>query len=427
MNNTNDKAVEQLENAFQLFNQYSEKLAGSYEDLEGHVAQLTDELANERDERLTQLAEKELLARRLETLLDALPAGIVVLDSEGYVIQTNPVSREMLGLGSDDAAVECRNWKNIAESTFVIDDKELKLNDGRWVNISARSPGEYPGKIILLSDVTETHTLQRMLSRQDRLSSLGEMVASLAHQIRTPLASALLYITGINHPANDNEEKIAFAKKAKERLCHLERMVDDMLMFAKGEATDSEYIYAEKLFARLKCIVDPDHKSKRITFIIDENIKNVAVRANGDALLSALQNIIDNAFDACSHTDSKESNVEINALLNDQNELEIDIRDNGCGMTEELKQRALEPFFTTKSSGTGLGLAVVNSTITRYGGAVKIVSQNNIGTDFIITLPRTTVNGMLSSNLASKNIETVNNTYALKERLQIPEVTEGVI
>ena len=96
MNSQISGAGEQLENAFQLFNQFSEKLADSYSGLETHVTQLSKELAEERGERLTQLAEKELLAKRLEGLLDALPAGIVVLDSAGYIIQTNPVAREMM-------------------------------------------------------------------------------------------------------------------------------------------------------------------------------------------------------------------------------------------------------------------------------------------------------------------------------------------
>ena len=104
MNSQINGAGKQLESAFQLFNQYSEKLADSYADLESHVSQLSEELAEARNERLIQLAEKEVLAKRLEGLLDALPAGIVVLDANGCITQTNPVAREMLGLASEITA-----------------------------------------------------------------------------------------------------------------------------------------------------------------------------------------------------------------------------------------------------------------------------------------------------------------------------------
>lgn len=101
MSNQITGAEKQLENAFKVFNQISEKLAKSYSGLESQITRLTKELAQERDERLLQLAEKELRTKRLEDLLEALPAGIVVFDSDDYVVQTNPVVREILGLKID--------------------------------------------------------------------------------------------------------------------------------------------------------------------------------------------------------------------------------------------------------------------------------------------------------------------------------------
>ena len=240
MNSQMNKASEQLENAFELFNQFSEKLAGSYGDLESHVTRLTKELAEARSERLIQLAEKEVLAKRLEDLLDALPAGIVVLDADNCITQTNPVARLMLGADMGNKKLCGQNWQSVAKKSIKTDGDELRLLDGRWVNLSAcplciDSTGVNRGKIILISDITETRILQMKLNRQQRLSSLGEMIASLSHQIRTPLSSALLYISTLNHPLNDEKERICFADKAKERLRHLERMVNDMLIFARGD------------------------------------------------------------------------------------------------------------------------------------------------------------------------------------------------
>ena len=403
-------AEEQLESAFQLFNQYSEKLTDSYGFLERHVARLTKELADEREERLLQLAEKDLLAKRLECLLNAIPAGIVVLDSEGLVIQTNPVAREMLALKLDSyKSCSYRCWEDIANHSFVSSADELKLNDGRWVNLSSCGLGEYPGKIILISDVSETHNLQTILNRQHRLSALGEMIASLAHQIRTPLASVMLYISGLNHPLNNKSEKQHFAEKAKERLRHLERMVDDMLIFAKGDISNSEHINVAGFFAQLKCCMDVDYKDQKIKFCIDDNIQHVSIKANSDALRSAMQNIIENAINACADntcTDSSLKNyietlIEINIFVNNKNKLEINIKDNGCGMDTETKDRVLEPFFTTRLKGTGLGLAVVNATITRYGGELTIISEESVGSEFQIKLPVAKADVMLLSDVTN--------------------------
>ena len=93
--------------------------------------------------------------------------------------------------------------------------------------------------------------------------------------------------------------------------------------------------------------------------------------------------------------------IEIKAFLNTSNQLEINIKDNGRGMSEAVKDKVLEPFFTTRSSGTGLGLAVVNATVNRYAGEMHIDSTEGVGSDFNIKFPRAEVSGMLPSNLSS--------------------------
>jgi two-component system sensor histidine kinase FlrB len=438
MNSQINAASEQLENAFELFNQFSEKLAGSYGDLESHVTSLTKELAEARSERLIELAEKEVLAKRLEGLLDALPAGIVVLDASNCITQTNPVARLMLGAEIDNNKLLAQSWQSVAQKSIKTDGDELRLADGRWVNLSVcplclDNTGVYQGKIILISDITETRTLQMKLNRQHRLTSLGEMIASLAHQIRTPLSSALLYISTLNHPLNDEKERICFADKAKERLRHLERMVNDMLIFARGDVSESEYINAVEIMTQLKNnMAGPNVRFEQIRFDIDSNLHNVIIQANRDVLLSALQNIIDNAIQACcgdnsSDMESREAGsrdqlvIEITAFLNTENQFEINIADNGCGMSEEIKDKVLEPFFTTRSSGTGLGLAVVNTIVNRYNGEMNIDSKDGVGSDFNLKFPCAEINGMLPSNLSSiasntgkKSSNNFNNTVSAK-------------
>ena len=401
MNDQINGAGEKLENAFQLFNQYSEKLAGSYADLESQVARLTQELADERNARLIQLAEKERLAKRLESLFDALPAGVVVLDSHGRITQTNRIAHNMLDIEAEE---QDKKWESIATDTFINDGDELRLKDGRWVSLSACQLNDAQEKIMLISDVSETHALHEMLNRQQRLSSLGEMIASLAHQIRTPLASALLNISNSNHPANNEDRRLHFTEKAKERLRHLERMVDDMLIFAKGDVSEAEYMNTGEFFTQLKTLIEPDNESQQISLNMNSNLDEVSIQANMDALLSAMQNLIDNAVAACDTVENRTTDITITAFLNSENKFEINIKDNGCGMPQQTLERVLEPFFTTRSNGTGLGLAVVNATINRYNGQLKIDSQAGEGSNFNIQFPRAKSNGLLHSNLNAIDI-----------------------
>lgn len=394
MLNETELPGEQLEDAFRLFNRLSEKLSISYSELETQVSHLSEELAEARSERHKQLVEKELLAVRLEGLLNTLPAGIVVLDSEGCINQVNPIAQNMLGIN-----LLGQSWKFIAQQVFITDGDELRLRDGRWVSVSARPLDAEPGKIILVTDVTEIHTLQDMLNRQQRLTSLGEMVAGLAHQIRTPLAAALLYLSNLCHPQAKDADKLRCVDKTKKQLHHLERIVNDMLIFARGGVTESECFTVGQIMGKLQQLLEPVFLESKATLLINNQIPDAPLRGNCDALLAAFQNLANNAIQAC----DEDPVFEINVNWSIDEAVEFSFIDNGSGMTDDIKGRVLEPFFTTRSSGTGLGLAVVNATVASHHGKFDIQSEEGVGSCFTIKIPLPGQHGVLPSDLTSMN------------------------
>lgn len=398
----------QLKDAFQLFNQLSNKLAVSYGNLEEQVAELSVELTEARNERLKQIDEKERLAKRLEGLLDALPAGIIVVDTEGRINQANPVAHNMFGNELIGLL-----WQTVAKKSFVSDGDELCLHDGRWISVSANPLGDDTGKIILVTDITETHVLQETVNRQQRLTSLGEMIASLAHQIRTPLATALLYLSNLGHSMADEGDRVRFSDKARERLHHLERMVNDMLIFARGGVTESEYFSVGQFMEQLQQLLEPQFVDSNATLIVDTQIPAAPLRGNWDALLGAFQNIATNAIESGGETPI----LQINVAWSEDAAVEFTFKDNGIGIPDKIKDRILEPFFTTRSNGTGLGLSVVNTTVTGHQGTLDIVSEEGNGSQFIVKLPLPPQHRMLPSG-------TVNNANEVNvessENLQVP-------
>ena len=151
--------INELQDAFSVFNEVSQQLASSYKDLEGRVEQLNGELALAHDARLEELTAKERVADRLETLLKALPAGVIVLDSEGYIQECNPQATDLLG-----EPLQGLLWREVIERAFSPrsdDGHEISLRDGRLVSISTQALGSEPGQIILLQDVTEARMFQQ--------------------------------------------------------------------------------------------------------------------------------------------------------------------------------------------------------------------------------------------------------------------------
>jgi two-component system sensor histidine kinase FlrB len=368
-----------LEGAFQTFNQVSEQLAGAYRVLENRVARLNEELTAARSERLQQLAEKERLANRLERLLTALPAGVVVLDGNGVVQETNPAACTILGV-----QLENRIWDEIADEIFTRggdDGHDITVSSGKRINLSVSPLGSEPGHIILIHDVTEKRALQERLDRHRHLSAMGEMTASLAHQIRTPLASALLYAGNLNREGLEGEDRSRFTDKLISRLRYLENMVNDMLVFARGGKLHVERVALDGLVAELIQLLEQPFKSQGAEFKITDNVPAIAFPGNREALLGALQNLAINAMQA-----GESVRVSLSIATDDKN-LILTMQDNGPGIEAPIRERIFEPFFTTRSNGTGLGLAVVRAVVLAHHGDIQLDSLPGQGTAFRIYIP----------------------------------------
>ena len=372
----------ELEDAFNVFNRMSLQLESSYRDLEQQVAGLTAELAAARSERLRQLAEKERLANRLSRLLETLPGGVIVLDAQGIVQECNPVALTLLGeplLG--------QLWRDVMRraccAEYGVEDSEIKLANGRQITLSARALGTEPGQILLLTDVTEHRALQNLVNRQQRLSAMGEMAASLAHQIRTPLATALLYLSHLNHPQQAEVERLRVTEKIRARLRHLEGMVNDMLVFARGGTGAIEKFSIDSVLDELRQTLEPQLQMLQGDLHIDNAAPGTIVNGSRAALAGALLNLANNAMQSC----GAGARLRITVRTPQPDRLTLSVGDNGPGIPADCIGRIFEPFFTTRPDGTGLGLAVVRAVVEAHHGSVWVDSPPGQGACFGLRLP----------------------------------------
>ncbi len=367
-----------LEQAFSLFNQMSEQLTDSYGLLEARVTELKGELAYAGAQRLQELAEKERLANRLQNLLDLLPGGVIVIDGMGVVREANPAAIDLLGqplLGM--------LWRHVISRCFAPredDGHEVSLKDGRRLSIATRSLDAEPGQLVLLNDLTETRHLQEQLARHERLSSLGRMVASLAHQIRTPLSAAMIYASHLTEQELPVETQQRFAARLKDRLHELEHQVRDMLVFARGELPLTDRLAPGALFQALQNAAATHVQGVSVRWQCDSI--DGELLCNRDTLVGALLNLIENAVQAS----AGRTLLKIHAYSRG-NVLRICFSDNGSGIDKAGLARIGEPFFTTKTTGTGLGLAVVTAVSRAHQGRVHYLSRVGRGTCAIISLP----------------------------------------
>ena len=378
---------EQLKDAFNLFSSMSAQLSQSYEFLESKVEELSGELAEVSYQRMQELADKERIAERLESLLHMLPGGILLLDGQGRIRECNPAAAALLLPNEADSSLLLgKLWRDVIATSFSPkpdDGHEISLVDGRRVSLQTASLGSEPGQIILITDQTETRKLQESLSQHQRLSSMGNMVASLAHQIRTPLSAAMIYGEHLQNEELPPVQREKFANKMMQRLHHLEHQIRDMLIFARGEAPLNDDLALSQLLHDWQDALEIPLQQHNATCEFQVNKVDVHIHCNRDALIGALMNLVNNALEACGQ--GAELHVRVN--VNAQFQVNIEIEDNGPGFTSAINEQILQPFFTTKSNGTGLGLAVVQAIARAHYGEFSIKSAGSKGAIASFRLP----------------------------------------
>ncbi|WP_158643295.1 sensor histidine kinase [Ketobacter alkanivorans] len=373
-----------LQTAFSAFSNISSQLTNSYQELEQRVDELQLELAQTDMARVREHTAREVLAERLDVVINAMPVSVILLDGRGVVAKSNAMADELFG-----DTVTGQRWLDIIRTHFSprpADGHEVTLNNGKLVSIATQSLNGEPGQIIVLNDQTETRQLQHKLNHHRKLSEMGKMTASLAHQVRTPLSTAILYADHLSSESLSEERRLRYAAKLKSRLMQLEQQVRDMLIFSRGGVVLDSVLTIEHLTGIFKTRAEDCQNTRRAVIEFGRDVPAGCVRCNSDLLASVFANLIDNAIEACTAMGTTPK-VRIESIRAKASFIEFSILDNGPGIPPGHEDKVLEPFYTTKSTGTGLGLAVVKAVIESHGGQFSVGNGAHGGAVASILLP----------------------------------------
>jgi two-component system sensor histidine kinase FlrB len=320
--------------------------------------------------------------KQTQQVIDVMPTGMIMLDGNGIVVQMNDMAQQLL-----DEPILGQAWFNVIKRSFkprADDWHEVSLNDGRRVKLEITALGGQPGQLIMITDLTETRLLQDKLGQLQRLSSLGRMVSKLAHQIRTPLSAAMLYGANLRNKKLTETARESFQNKLVSRLQDLEQQVNDMLLFAKsGKQAVVEPININKLIEHAKQAIEPQILQAGAKVNLYFCQEGCEILGNVTALSGAIQNLIHNSLAVI----KSDAVIDISAYCQNDDAY-ISVRDNGEGISADLADKIFEPFYTSRSQGTGLGLAVVKSVTNAHQGEVRLLSQPGEGAHFCLKIPK---------------------------------------
>ncbi|MEJ2680906.1 MAG: ATP-binding protein [Gammaproteobacteria bacterium] len=348
-------------------------------------------------ERKSASVSERMISEKMTRLLAHLPIGVIELDCRGVVTDVNLAAESLLA-----TVVLYRPWYEVAAEAFSPkrgDGSEISLKNGRLAHVQTQSLPDRRGQLILIHDQTNTRALQTRLARHERLAALGRTAATLAHQVRTPLCGALLYVSQVLSMADVPLAAQQRLRKAQSRLHHLERQVKQILLLSRGEIALSDRVTLSDFFTTVASAVAPLQEQSGVSIRLhspDDTAEPLL--CHQEALVGCVLNVLENAVAAC----DEDAAIDVTGWvctdsaseIGDQKKgpvstLHIEVRDSGCGMDETTCSQIVEPFFTTRPDGTGLGLSVVRMVVAAHQGELNIQSEPGLGTTVTIVLPLT--------------------------------------
>jgi signal transduction histidine kinase len=239
--------------------------------------------------------------------------------------------------------------------------------------------GSSLGVILSFSDLTEVKRLQEQVELRERLTALGEMSAGIAHELRNPMAVIAGYLALVSKKSAAPEQKII--RDVVTEINGMNRIIDDLLTFARPASLNRVRINIRELIEGCVAnVLQAKGGDARTRTVLD--LPNLDVSLDEVLMRQALTNLVQNAVEAM----PEGGTLTIRGMSTGR-ELSLTITDTGCGIPRDAFKKIFLPFFTTKDTGVGLGLALVHKIVLSHGGRIDVQSNEERGTTFRVILP----------------------------------------
>ncbi|MDR9852569.1 ATP-binding protein [Paenibacillus sp. VCA1] len=356
-------------------------------------------------EQIKGISEKYLREEeKLQQVMDVAPLCMVSVDTEGRVTSVNEM---MMGLFKSRSPELTKNdILGQPLSAFVDMDEEdyiksriaqalngVKMDNeliriGSQIHYTSTSPltnsytGEILGAVLVIQDITELERLRTELVNVERLSLVGQMAASITHEIRNPMAVVRGFLQLMKEKSPDSLDH--YYRIVMEELDRANGIINDFLSLAQNRIAEKEQWHLHQIINDLSPLLwaDANLRGQTIELLLDEQVPKLHL--NAKEIKQVLLNLARNGMEAM---DEKGKLTIQTRFRETDNTVELIVKDTGVGMSKSRQERLFEPFFTTKAKGTGLGLALCLSIVERHGGKIAVESEEGKGTTFIISLP----------------------------------------
>ena len=318
---------------------------------------------------------------------------------KAFYTEKRPVMADLILSGAAKDEVELF-YRGKCKKSYLIDDAYEAEDffpalgrDGKWLHFTASpirdNSGEIIGAIETLEDITERKQAEEQLIQAEKLTSLGQLAASIAHEVNNPLSGVLVYTQLLTKKitADEFSKEVALNQlsKMESELTRSTKLIHNLLDFARQSPPAFKEVDINNVVNRAHDLAAHSAELQNIQVIKELDPSLPKLMVDFSQLQQVCTNLILNAIQAM----PEGGRLTLRTSTGSDNQLKIEIQDTGCGISQENMRKLFTPFFTTKAKekGVGLGLAVVYGIVKHHRGRIEVQSKEGEGTTFTIHLP----------------------------------------
>ncbi|MBN1980995.1 MAG: PAS domain S-box protein [Chitinivibrionales bacterium] len=407
-----DSMYTQLQQMFEDFQNRAERLSKAYETMQEEFGKINIELDNKNSQLKQSLAKQEETQIYLSSILESMNSGVISIDNQGTITIFNKAASTITGYSAqqlqgkkfidvfpDNSLCEKHLYEVLQTGKgFVTDEKALWHRNGTPVPVSFQSSilldknGSQLGAVEIFNDMSRLKALEEEMQHKKTMAALGEMAATVAHEIRNPLGAMGVWAGLLDRDLETHDPRRKILGKLTDALGQLNRIVTNLLVYSRPIKAQLRKVPLQDLMNETVSFmgIEIERYGKNVTIVKKwEETRPLFVKADPEKMQQVIVNLCLNAVQAM----PSGGTLTISCQAADQQHdtfVSFSVIDTGIGIEKELLDKIFDPFYTTKENGTGLGLAIVKRFVEFHGGYIQVKSAVGIGTSVRVFLPHIT-------------------------------------
>jgi PAS domain S-box-containing protein len=374
------------------------------------VKEVNDRLGK-KDEEIRRLGrELEDVKNFMESIFQSIASGIMVTGVNEMITYVNLAGERILGFSKDELIGKPLSSLNLREKQSVVQSllgnpEDLDTRKEGWmrkkdnaevpvgfsINNHLDNRGKLIGKIVIFRDLTSIYKYQEEILRMDRLVSLGKLSSGIAHELRNPLAGIKTTAQALGEELTEKDPRREYLQRITKEIDRLNELLKTFFSFAKPQKLNLTPCHVRDIINEIIPFLIKEIADKGIRFEEKYDPHLPRIKADKTQMHQVFLNLFLNAIQAM--PEGGELKIGVSSFVSAggdgprQNFVKAIVSDTGKGIPPHMVDRIFDPFFTTKPKGVGLGLSIAYQIINKHGGTIKVESQWEKGTSFVITLP----------------------------------------